>query len=190
MLSHFSHVWLCNSMDWSLPGSSLHGILQARILEWVAMPSSRESSRSRNWTRVSYVLEKEIATHSSTFARKIPWTEEPGRLQSMGSQRVGHDCMISLSLSLFLCFLHWQVGSLPLVPQGAVWWLVKLLPRLQMKCVCLFSTSSPVLTGSSGCWISMLTSATQLAKYLTWFSWTRWERWGGGDCKEKAACQL
>ena len=37
------------------------------------------------------LLEKEVATHSSTLAWKIPWTEEPGRLQSMGSQRVGHD---------------------------------------------------------------------------------------------------
>ena len=36
-------------------------------------------------------LEKEMATHFSTLAWKIPWTEEPGRLQSMGSQRVGHD---------------------------------------------------------------------------------------------------
>ena len=36
-------------------------------------------------------LEKEMATHSSTVAWKIPWTEEPDRLQSMGSQRVGHD---------------------------------------------------------------------------------------------------
>ena len=36
-------------------------------------------------------LEKEMATHSSTLAWKIPWTEEHGRLQSMGSQRVGHD---------------------------------------------------------------------------------------------------
>ena len=36
-------------------------------------------------------LEKEMATHSSTLAWKIPWTEEPCRLQSMGSQRVGHD---------------------------------------------------------------------------------------------------
>ena len=41
-------------------------------------------------------LEKEMATHSSTLAWKIPWTEEPGRLQSMGLQRVGHDCMTSL----------------------------------------------------------------------------------------------
>ena len=36
-------------------------------------------------------LEKEIVTHSSILAWKILWTEEPGRLQSMGSQRVGHD---------------------------------------------------------------------------------------------------
>jgi len=37
------------------------------------------------------ILKKEIATHSSTLAWRIPWTEEPGRLQSMESQRVGHD---------------------------------------------------------------------------------------------------
>ena len=36
-------------------------------------------------------LEKEMTTHSSTLAWEIPWTEEPGRLQSIGSQRVGHD---------------------------------------------------------------------------------------------------
>ena len=36
-------------------------------------------------------LEKEMATHSSIFAWEIPWTEEPGGLQSMGSQRVGHN---------------------------------------------------------------------------------------------------
>ena len=36
-------------------------------------------------------LEKEMATHSGTLVWKIPWTEKPGRLQSMGSQRVGHD---------------------------------------------------------------------------------------------------
>ena len=37
------------------------------------------------------LLQKEMATHSSILAWKISWTEEPGRLQSMGSQRVGHD---------------------------------------------------------------------------------------------------
>ena len=38
-----------------------------------------------------HALEKEMATHSSVLAWKIPWMEEPGRLQSMGSLRVGHD---------------------------------------------------------------------------------------------------
>ena len=54
-LSRFSRVWLCDPMDGSLPDSSDHGILQARILEWVSMPSSRRSSQARDWAWVSYV---------------------------------------------------------------------------------------------------------------------------------------
>ena len=50
------------------------------------------------------VTEKAMAPHSSTLAWKIPWTEEPGRLQSMGSLRVGHDWATSLSL---VTFMHW-----------------------------------------------------------------------------------
>ena len=50
-----SHLTLCNPMDYSLPGSSSIGILQARILEWIAMPSPRGSSQSRDWTLVSYI---------------------------------------------------------------------------------------------------------------------------------------
>ena len=46
---------LCDPMDCSPPGSSVHGILQARILEWVAIPLSRESSQPRNQTQVSYI---------------------------------------------------------------------------------------------------------------------------------------
>ena len=46
---------LCDTMEYSLPGSSIHGILQARILEWVAMYFSRESSQPRYQTHVSYV---------------------------------------------------------------------------------------------------------------------------------------
>ena len=44
------------------------------------------------------LLEKTMAPHSSTLAWKIPWTEEPGGLQSVGSLRVGHDGVTSLSL--------------------------------------------------------------------------------------------
>ena len=44
-----------------------------------------------HWLSLVLVSEKVMASHSSTLAWKIPWTEEPGRLQSMGSLRVGHD---------------------------------------------------------------------------------------------------
>ena len=53
---------LCDPMDCSLPGSSLHGIFQARILEWVAIPSSRGSSWPRCWSWVSYI---------SCFGRRV-----------------------------------------------------------------------------------------------------------------------
>ena len=46
---------LCNSIDYSPPGSSVHGILQAKILEWIAIPFSRGSSWPRDWTHISHV---------------------------------------------------------------------------------------------------------------------------------------
>ena len=49
-----------------------------------------------------------MAAHSSILAWRIPWTEEPGGLQSMGSQRVGHDCVTN-----FLFFLSFSEGKLP-----------------------------------------------------------------------------
>ena len=79
----------------------LHRIIQLQLLQhyWlvlslVAQMVKRLSAmletqvRSLDWEDP---LEKEMATHSSTLAWKIPWTEELGRLQSMGSQRVGHN---------------------------------------------------------------------------------------------------
>ena len=50
-------------------------------------------------------LQKEMASHSSVLAWEIPWTEEPGGLQSMGSVRVGHNWLTSLSL---FTFMHWR----------------------------------------------------------------------------------
>ena len=52
--------------------------------------------KSNKWSLLTDVLEKEMATHSSILAWKIPWTEDPGRVQSMGSQRVRHDRVTSL----------------------------------------------------------------------------------------------
>ena len=81
---------------------SLFTNLQLRFYVWASLvaqsvkclPAMRETRvRSLGWEDP---LEKEMAIHSSTLAWKIPWTEEPGRLQSMGLQRVRHNCVTSL----------------------------------------------------------------------------------------------
>ena len=130
---------LSDPRDCSLPGSSAHGIFQARVLEWGAIAFSNTPSYNNNYNisityaatletpstilstlhsfnpfkasliaqlvknppamRETWVqslgwedpLEKEMAIYSSTIACKIPWAEDPGRLQSMGLQRVRHD---------------------------------------------------------------------------------------------------
>ena len=67
-------------------------------------------------------LEEEMATYSSTLAWKIPWMQEPGGLQSMGSRRVGHDWVISLSL---FTFMHrrrkWQPSPVFLPGESQGW---------------------------------------------------------------------
>ena len=81
---------LRDPMDCSLPGSSIHGIFQARVLEWDAIAFSDLVMREVK-NKIGVSMEKVMAPHSSTLAWKIPWMEEPGRLQSMGSLRVGHN---------------------------------------------------------------------------------------------------
>ena len=83
------------------------------LMRWMKLePIIQSEVSQKENTPVQYInayilerLEKAMAPHSSTLAWKIPWTEEPGRLQSMGSLRVGHD--LATSLSLFT-FMHWR----------------------------------------------------------------------------------
>ena len=67
-----------------------HLLILISVVQTVKHLSAMQENRvrSQGWEDP---LEKEMAAHSSTLAWKIPWTEEPGRLLSMGSQRVGHD---------------------------------------------------------------------------------------------------
>ena len=67
-------------MDREAWKAAVHGVAEGR-------------TRLSNFTFTFHfdALEKEMATHSSVLAWRIPWTEEPGRLRSMGSLRVGHD---------------------------------------------------------------------------------------------------
>ena len=71
------------------------------------LPAVQETwIQSLGW---EHPLEKEMATHSSTLAKTIPWTEEPGRLQSLGSQRVRHNW--ATSLFFFLRFPLYTVSG-------------------------------------------------------------------------------
>ena len=92
LLSHHSSTYQnCinsnMSMGYMIRSPQLWTSLVAQTVKRLSM--MRETQvRSLGWEDP---LEKEMAIHSSTIAWKIPWTEEPDRLQSMGSQRVGHD---------------------------------------------------------------------------------------------------
>ena len=100
-------------------------------------------------------LEKAMAIYSSTLAWRIPWTEEPGRLQTMGSWRVRHDWATSLSL---FTFMHWRRKQQPtpvFLPgesqgRGAWWAAIYGVAESQTRLKQLSSSSS--ISIFYGCW--------------------------------------
>ena len=110
------------SMLWGISFSSWcwHDLMDCECLPLGRDPLSLENQDSalidKNLLRPAcslpnslFILEKAMAPHSSTLAWKIPWTEEPGGLQSMGSLRVGHNWAASLSLFIFMYWRRkWQ----------------------------------------------------------------------------------
>ena len=94
---------------------SLFVIINEPALKCYHHPKSIVYTRIHSWCCL-YILtvfgKWVMASHSSTLAWKIPWTEEPGRLQSMGSQRVRHDWATSLSMIQYFSHLMRRTGSL------------------------------------------------------------------------------
>ena len=86
---------LCDLMDCSLPSSSVYGILQARILEWVAIPFSRGSSQLKNRTQVSRIAG---GFFTSWAAREVFPIPKPGVLST---------ALCSQGLALLLVCMHW-----------------------------------------------------------------------------------
>ena len=135
---------LCDPVDCNLPGSSIHGILQARTLEWIAISFSRGSSWPRDWTQVSrlagrrfnlWATRKAQSTNSHSlcsFSRvwlfANPWAIACQAPLSMEFPRQEHWSVLPFPPSGILptqgsnprlqCFLHWQVDSLPVAPPG------------------------------------------------------------------------
>ena len=86
-----------------------------------------------------FMVEKAMAPHSSTLAWKIPWMEEPGRLRSVGSLRVGHDWATSLSL---FTFMHWRRKWQPtpvFLPGESQGWGILVDCRLSPDCFFMIS---------------------------------------------------
>ena len=90
---------LCDPVDCSPPGSSMHGILQARILEWVAMPSSRGSSPPKDQTSVSHIEGRFFTTEPQGSLC---------RLQLLGARKVGGSWWVKLPY-----FLFWKWQKVP-----------------------------------------------------------------------------
>ena len=107
-----------------------------------------------NYTGIQSGPEKAMAPHSSTLAWKIPWTEEPGGLQSMGSLRVGHDWATSFSLFTF-CIGEgngnpFQCSCLENPKDGGAWWAaVYGVAQSRTRLKLLSSSSSTVRPATS-----------------------------------------
>ena len=97
-------------------------------------------------------LKKAMATHSSTLAWKIPWTAEPGRLQSMGSQRVGHD-WVRLFTSLHFWWLKTiQTCCLTVLEVRSKKHFSRLKSRWQQDCIILQAWGRKHLLAFYGFW--------------------------------------
>ena len=127
ILSAQSCLTLCNSVDCNPPGSSVHGIFQARILEWIAVLSSRGSSLPRNWTHIS-CIGRQILYHWATWEAWPTHTE----------------LKVSYSSSVLLKSAHLPpTPPRPPIPLHSRYWAVVLLnlsvrPYIYPLCSSLF----------------------------------------------------
>ena len=112
MATHSSILAWKISMDREAWQATVHGVEKSRTQlsteehgTYLNLLDGSFSFKSGFFMKQFKLQEKAMVPHSSTLAWKIPWMEEPGGLQSMGSQRVGHDQVTSLSL---FTFMHWR----------------------------------------------------------------------------------
>ena len=115
------YLTLCNPMDCHLPGSSIHGILQARILEWVAIPSSRGFSQPGDWIQVSCIAGRLFTIWEWVAIPFSRWPSQPRdqtqvsfigvRLFTIWTTSEAHIALISffyMWLSSFSNTTHWR----------------------------------------------------------------------------------
>ena len=122
-----------NSMDGGAWWATVHGVAKSRTWlsdftltdfgRWEGVSRGRGHMYTYDWVMLfvwqkptqyckAIILEKEMATHSSILAWRIPRTEEPGELQSMGSKRVGHNWWLHFHFQCQPCPGTWEISSL------------------------------------------------------------------------------
>ena len=121
---------------------------------------------------IIHTSEKAMAPHSSTLAWKIPWTEEPGGLQSMGLRRVGHDWATSLSL---FTFMHWRRKWQPspvFLPENPrdrrAWWAAVYGVTQSRTRLKWLSSSSIIHTYGLPRWLSVKETACDCRTHRRW----------------------
>ena len=111
---------LCDPRDCSLPGSSVHGILQTRILEWIVMPSSRGSSWPRDWTHISCIscIGRQTLHHCATWEApqrvimKVLTAKWVNVLKMFRPQSVSY-ILLSIRAGISLIFVCICISSVP-----------------------------------------------------------------------------
>ena len=105
-----------------------------------------------------------MATHSSVLAWRVPWAEEPGGLQSMGSQRAGHEWVANtFTFSLFVCFVHIELLSSLLMLSSAVF---RLPLNMFFTSAIVFSYSKILICFFFRVFVSLLIFPTSVGKYI------------------------
>ena len=111
-------------MDSSLPGSSVHGNFKARILGWVAMPSSRGSSQPRNWTHILHLLQRQacslpLVPHGKAppCSREVQWSQGEAHMKKnwswCSSTMVGSEMTVFTNLPAMWVNHHESRSSSP-----------------------------------------------------------------------------
>ena len=128
---------LCDSMDHSLPGYSVLGILQARILEWVAIPSSRGSSHSRDLTQDSCTAGRFFTSWATWEAQDITVTSTEKLTQITVSGHGSHTLLHVRTTRMLLKILMSGPTLKPLNQNLCYWTLASVLlkaPLIMLKC--------------------------------------------------------
>ena len=135
----------------------------------------RQRNQGSNCQHLLHHTEKAMAPHSSTFTWKIPWTEEPGRLQSMGSLRVWHDWATSLSLFTFMHWRRkWQITPVFLPGESQGWGsLVAAIYGVTQSRTWLKWLSSSSSSSSSSSWIIEKAREFQKTIYFCFIDYTK-----------------